>query len=127
MRRVSFLFAITLCTALSGRAQVTLCPVFSDNMVMQQLTDKAPIWGESKPGRTITVETSWDGLSYTAQADEDGRWKTAVKTPAAGGPFTITISDGSKKKTVLRNVMTGEVWICSGQSNMEMPVEGWAR
>lgn len=106
-------------------AQVKLCSVFSDNMVMQQQTDKAPIWGESKPNKKITVTTSWDGKTYSATADSNGRWKTAVKTPSAGGPYTVTISDGSKKKTILSNVMIGEVWVCSGQSNMEMPVEGW--
>lgn len=105
-------------------AQVKLSPLFSDNMVFQQKTDNAPIWGESKPGKTITITTSWDGNKTIAKADEQGQWKTTVKTPEAGGPYTITISDG-KKKTVLNNILIGEVWLCSGQSNMEMPVEGW--
>lgn len=105
-------------------AQVKLEPLFSDNMVLQQLTEKAPIWGESKPGKKIAITTSWNGQTTVTNSDENGHWKTTVKTPSAGGPYTITIADG-KKKTILRNVMIGEVWLCSGQSNMEMQVEGW--
>lgn len=103
------------------KAQVTMCPLFTDNMVLQQKTDNAPIWGESKAGKTITITTSWDNNKTTTTADAEGHWKTTLKTPSAGGPYTITISDG-KKKTVLNNVLIGEVWLCSGQSNMEMSV-----
>ncbi len=105
-------------------AQVKLLPLFSDNMVLQQQT-QAPIWGESKPNKKVEITTSWDQKKYTIQADAQGKWKTKVATPVAGGPYTITISDGKKVK--LSNVMIGEVWICSGQSNMEMQVEGWGK
>lgn len=106
-------------------AQVSLSPLFTDNMVLQQKTD-APIWGTASPGAEITVTTSWNRKKYTAVAGEDGRWMTAVKTPKAGGPYRLTISDGSKER-VINDVLIGEVWICSGQSNMEMPVKGWGR
>ena len=105
-------------------AQVKLLPIFSDNMVLQQQT-QAPIWGESKPNKKVEITTSWDQKKYTIQADEQGKWSTKVATPVAGGPYNITISDGKKVK--LSNVMIGEVWICSGQSNMEMPLEGWGK
>ena len=105
-------------------AQVKLLPIFSDNMVLQQQT-QAPIWGESKPNKKVEITTSWDQKKYTIQADEQGKWSTKVATPVAGGPYNITISDGKKVK--LSNVMIGEVWICSGQSNMEMQVEGWGK
>ncbi len=124
MKKTLLLLTVVLLWAVTVKARVDLCPVFSDNMVMQQMTSNAPIWGESEPGKTITVVTSWDNAKYTTEADSEGHWKTAVRTPSAGGPYTITISDGAAK-TVLDNVMIGEVWICSGQSNMEMPVEGW--
>ncbi|MCD8306126.1 MAG: 9-O-acetylesterase [Prevotella sp.] len=127
MRRLLFTLAITALAAVQSRAQVTLSPLFSDNMVMQRLSDNAPIWGQSKAGKTVKITTSWDGQTYLAKADGSGRWKTSVKTPDAGGPYTITLSDGSRKKTVLENVMIGEVWLCSGQSNMQMPVEGWGK
>ena len=113
----------SLCvTSLS--AQVNLPPIFSDNMVLQQQT-QAPIWGESKPDKEIVITTSWDQKKYTVQADARGKWNTKVATPAAGGPYDIIISDGKKVK--LSNVMIGEVWVCSGQSNMEMQVEGWGK
>jgi sialate O-acetylesterase len=103
-------------------AQVKLPAIFSDNMVLQQQTDAA-IWGKALPGAGITVKTSWNGKSYSVRADKDGKWKTKVSTPAAGGPYSVTISDG--KAITLKNVMIGEVWVCSGQSNMEMPVKGY--
>lgn len=106
----------------AGQAKIKLQPLFSSNMVLQQQTS-APIWGEATPGKTVTLITSWDKQRYKTTADSKGKWRIAVNTPKAGGPYDITISDG--KKTKLSNVMIGEVWICSGQSNMEMPVEGW--
>ena len=105
-------------------AQVNLLPIFSDNMVLQQQT-QAPVWGKSKPNKKVEITTSWDQKKYTIQADAQGNWKTKVDTPVAGGPYTITISDGKPVK--LNNVMIGEVWVCSGQSNMEMQVEGWGK
>lgn len=125
MRKITLLLSALLLSCVWASAQVKLGPLFCDNMVMQQLTAKAPIWGEGTPGKAVTVTTSWDGASYTANANTKGRWQVAVSTPSAGGPYTVTISDGGKKPVVLRNVMIGEVWLCSGQSNMEMPVEGW--
>lgn len=105
-------------------AQVRLSPIFSNNMVLQQQT-QAPIWGSSLPDKKIEIVTSWDNEKYTTSADSQGNWKIEVKTPQAGGPYTITISDGKPVK--LTNVLIGEVWICSGQSNMEMQVEGWGK
>ena len=97
--------------------EVQLCPLFSDNMVVQQQRTDAPIWGTAKAGRKVTVTTSWNGRKYETTADADGHWRVEVSTPSAGGPYTIDISAG--KKVTLHNVMAGEVWLCSGQSNME--------
>lgn len=105
-------------------AQVKLLPIFSDNMVLQQKV-KAPIWGEATPNKVVEVTTSWNKKKHTARADEKGKWSVKVETPSAGGPYTVTISDGTP--VILRNVLIGEVWICSGQSNMEMQVEGWGK
>lgn len=115
---------LLLLISVAAEAQVKLPPLFSDNMVLQQQTE-APIWGSARPGKTVEITTSWDRKEYTVKADGQGRWKTEVATPEAGGPYRITISDG--QRTTLENVMIGEVWICSGQSNMEMPIEGWGR
>ena len=118
------LMSIMLLCTLGMNAKVKLLPIFSDNMVLQQQTD-APLWGEATPGKAVTVTTSWDGKSYTTNAGDDGKWMLRVPTPKAGGPYSIAISDG--KPVTLNGVMIGEVWLCSGQSNMEMPMQGWNR
>lgn len=105
-------------------AKPVLPAVFSDNMVLQQQT-QVPIWGQAAKGKEVKIIASWNGKAYTASVDTDGNWKTEISTPAAGGPYTISISDGKEIK--LSNVMIGEVWICSGQSNMEMPLKGWGK
>jgi len=96
--------------------------MFSDNMVLQQKTEAA-FWGNADPGNKIKISTSWGGADETVAA-KDGSWHTIIKTPPAGGPYQITIQSGDTT-IVYKNVSIGEVWICSGQSNMEMPLEGW--
>jgi sialate O-acetylesterase len=103
-------------------AEVKLPSIFGDNMVLQQKTEAA-IWGTADRNATVKVITSWNTKYYTVKAGADGKWKLKITTPAAGGPYEITISDGKTLK--LKNVLIGEVWICSGQSNMEMPVKGY--
>lgn len=103
-------------------AKITLSKLFTDNMVMQQKTE-APVWGIADPGKTVTIVTSWDQKTYTTTAGNNGNWQVKVITPEAGGPYNISFSDG--KKLTLKNILIGEVWICSGQSNMEMPLAGW--
>jgi len=107
---------------ISVNAQVKLPSIFGDNMVLQQQTDVA-VWGKATPGTTVSVKTSWNGKTYTTRAGNDGKWKLKVSTPSAGGPYTLTVSDG--KPVTFKNVMIGEVWVCSGQSNMEMPMKGY--
>ena len=118
------LISIMLMCAMGMNAKVKLLPIFSNDMVLQQQT-QAPLWGEATPGKTVSIITSWDGKTYTTNAAADGKWMQRVATPKAGGPYSITISDG--KAVRLDGVMIGEVWLCSGQSNMEMPMQGWNR
>ncbi len=99
-----------------------LAPLFQDNMVLQQ-QQLVPVWGKGTPGENVTVKTSW-GKTVSATADANGRWKAVIATPKAGGPFQISVRQGNSL-LVVRNILTGEVWLCSGQSNMEMPLEGW--
>ncbi len=106
----------------TAHATITLPALFGNNMVLQQQADAA-IWGTAKANATVTIITSWDKKKYTIRANATGNWKTTVRTPKAGGPYDITLSDGELLK--LSNVLIGEVWICSGQSNMEMPVKGF--
>jgi len=103
-------------------AKVTLPSVITDNMVLQQKT-KAGLWGKAAAGINVLITTSWDSEKYSVNTNNAGNWNVKLSTPAFGGPFTITINDGDE--TVLRNILIGEVWVCSGQSNMEMPLAGW--
>lgn len=105
-------------------AKVVLPSVLADNMVLQQQTD-VNIWGKAAPGKTVTVKATWTKQPYKAQAAKDSTWSVSVKTPSAGGPYELTISDG--ELLTLRGVLVGEVWFCSGQSNMEMPMRGFDR
>jgi len=115
--------AAMLLAGLRMDAKVSVPSIISDNMVLQQQTDAA-LWGTAKPGSKVVIRTSWDKRKTTVTADkESGRWSARVRTPEAGGPYEITISDG--EKLTLRNILIGEVWFCSGQSNMEMPVKGF--
>jgi sialate O-acetylesterase len=117
----TFLLAILFCSAAFTFAQIQLPAFFGDNMVLQQ-NSNVSIWGTDKPNSKIKILASW-GKESTATADAKGQWKLKLDTPAFGGPFTLTIN-GSNTIS-LKNVMIGEVWLCSGQSNMEMPVKGF--
>lgn len=104
-------------------AQVQLSPLFSDNMVLQQQS-QVPLWGKAKAGMIVKIKTSWDSKEYVCKADRDGKWQASITTSEAGGPYEISFTTGKLSQT-LKNVMCGDVWLCSGQSNMEMPVRGW--
>ena len=90
--------------------------VFSDSMVLQQMYDTS-FWGKSKPDETVTVKGSW-GEETSSQSNEKGDWELKLSTPKAGGPYTVTVQT-SNKSILLNDVMIGEVWLSSGQSNME--------
>lgn len=118
-----FVLSVVFCLcSISAQAQLKLASLFTDNMVLQQQSH-APIWGWDDAGKSISITTSWNGKHYRAIAASTGKWMVKVVTPAYGGPYTITISDGKAIK--LNNVMIGEVWLCTGQSNMEMPMKGF--
>lgn len=118
---MTIIAGMAVCASLG--AKVKMPAMFSDNMVLQRETS-ASLWGISDKGRTVKVRTSWDGKTYRTDVQPDGSWRLCIDTPQAGGPYSITIDDGDR--TVFRNVMVGEVWLCSGQSNMEMPLNGWS-
>lgn len=103
-------------------AEIKLPAIFSDNMVMQQQTS-ANLWGTATPNKKVTVITGWNGQQYEVTSDKKGAWELSVTTPLAGGPYTLTFNDGTSK--VLNNILIGELWLCSGQSNMEMPMKGF--
>ena len=96
--------------------------IFSDNMVLQQKA-KVPFWGKAKPDLEVKIQATW-GASAKTEVTSDGLWQANLKTPKAGGPYDVQIQIGDTTLNY-KNVLIGEVWLCSGQSNMEMPLTGW--
>ena len=123
-----FLFAALALLPLQMTGEVLLPQVFADGMVLQREAS-VRLWGwcdqfyGGTPGKKVTVTTSWNGKRYSATSDADGRFEVTVPTPQAGGPYEVTFSDGTRHR--LTNIYIGEVWLCSGQSNMEMLMKGY--
>ncbi|MEN8193086.1 MAG: sialate O-acetylesterase [Bacteroidota bacterium] len=119
MKRTLFLsiFSLFLISTNTILSQTEFPSFISNNMVLQQQTE-APIWGWAEKGMKIKIQCNWEDSEYFAIADDTGKWQTKVKTPEAGGPFTITVNEDT-----IENVLIGEVWICSGQSNMKWELE----
>jgi sialate O-acetylesterase len=112
---ILFVFAYSFATA-----QLRLPAVISDHMVLQQNTD-VELWGWDGPNQKLAIVGSWENRdTFKTVTANTGRWRTTIKTPVAGGPYSISIM--GSEKLVLKDVMMGEVWICSGQSNMEWNV-----
>jgi len=122
---LSFIFILSfLFQSNAQNNPLQLNALFSDHMVLQQNADVA-FWGTYLPNEKVTVYGSWgSNVKVKVKTDENGHWKLNLPTPKAGGPFTVNISTNTNNK-VLNDVMIGEVWLASGQSNMEMPLKGW--
>ena len=126
--KIKWLLSFLLLSGGISMANVRLPSVLSDNMVLQQHSTTR-LWGWCEPGEKIFITASWNnnrdsakGTRDSVKGTRDGRWQLALATPAAGGPYTIQIK--GKNSIVLNNILIGEVWVCSGQSNMEM-CETW--
>ncbi|MCQ2258277.1 MAG: sialate O-acetylesterase [Bacteroidaceae bacterium] len=119
------LFSFALCSMLASSAWALQLPeIFSDNMMLQQQT-KAKMWGWAKAGNVVEVTTTWSDLKHSATAGADGRWMVEISTPSASyDTYSMTVK-GDGETVVINNVLVGEVWFCSGQSNMEMPLGGF--
>ena len=118
-------FALTALSLffVGAQAKVKLPHLLGDNMIIQQ-NSEANLWGWDKPGTSVNVSTSWSSQTYTTQTDKNGKWQVKVRTPKASyTPLSITFDDG--EAITLHNILAGEVWVCAGQSNMEMPVKGF--
>jgi len=121
MKRLSALLLFML-TALCSYGRIILPALVSSDMLLQQKA-KVKLWGKSTRKGSVQIITSWSKRQYKAVINKDSTWHIIINTPAAGGPYNISLSDG--EELTLTNVLIGEVWFCSGQSNMEMPVRGW--
>lgn len=122
MKIKSILASAFLLGTLPSFAEVTMPAFFSDNMVLQQ-NSSVTFRGTAKPNAKVSIKTGWDNKTVTTKSDAQGKWTTDIATPAYGGPFDIKISDGTA--LTLNDIYVGEVWLCSGQSNMEMPLRGF--
>ena len=106
-------------------AQIELGPLFSDDMILQR-NSQVSIWGSAKGNEKVSIISSWNNNEVFTKADNNGNWTADISTPDAGGPYEIKIS--SKKNILnLTNVLIGEVWVASGQSNMQMALYGGGR
>ena len=117
-----FLSLFLLLVSFAGspaNAQLEFAGIFGDNMVLQR-GQELSIWGTAPKGADVSV--AFKGNSYTAVTSDQGRWEIKANPIEVGDPFEVTANCGDDK-VVLRNCVAGEVWICSGQSNMEWRVQ----
>ena len=120
IRNVSL--TLLVCLSLAIQAAPRLPKIFSDNMVLQR-NQPIPVWGWAEKGEKISV--LFDKQEKSTRAGSEGTWKILLDPESAGGPFSLTVR--GKVQISLSNVLVGEVWVCSGQSNMEMPIAGWGK
>lgn len=119
MRRTALLFAL-LSLAAPARADVTPHPLFSDGVVLQRGA-RCKVWGTASPGEEVRYALGTDAeRTGKAAADKDGNWSFTLPALRAGGPYTLTLA--GKNTVTVKDVHFGDVWVCSGQSNMEWPV-----
>jgi sialate O-acetylesterase len=111
------LLALTLFGCLNARADVTLPALFSDHMVVQRNLP-VHVWGRATPGEAVSV--TFQGATASATADSIGSWSVYLPPVAAGGPFMLTVQGANT--IVLNDVLVSDVWVASGQSNMELPL-----
>ena len=112
----------TSCQVEQEKKALKLNELFTNHMVLQQ-NEEVAFWGVYSPKEEVTVSGSW-GKEATTTVEKNGNWTLNLPTSKAGGPFTVNIVTNDSTVT-LNDVMIGEVWLASGQSNMEMPVRGW--
>ena len=124
MKTLRFLYILILLYPTLIQGRVNMGPLQSDGMVLQQNAD-VKLWGWTQPNRKVSVKGSWNGKKMNTRSDDKGRFEITLRTGAGNfTPQTIEVNDGDK--LIIRDVLIGEVWLCSGQSNMEMPLHGFS-
>lgn len=120
-KRILFWAALLACSLQSG-AKVTLPQMFQNSMVLQR-NQPVPVWGKADAGETVTI--TFNKKTYVTTADGEGRWRIDLPKMKAGGPYTMEVKGGgvNSEKIVLSDVMIGDVWLCSGQSNIDVTIE----
>jgi sialate O-acetylesterase len=120
MKRSAAYFMFFFLLSISLSANIRLPAVIGSHMVLQQRSE-VTIWGWCDVSEGVKLRTSWDTTTYATTGSTSAKWEIKINTPAAGGPYQVTIESSSK--IILDDIMIGEVWICSGQSNMEMSMD----
>ena len=118
-KSIRLILGIALAIPFIGMADVRPAALFADGMVIQRET-QAPVWGTAEAGEKVTVTGSW-GESAETTANASGKWSVKLQTPKAGGPYNLTIKGNNKLE--IKDVLSGEVWFCSGQSNMDFTMK----
>ena len=116
---ISFFIILISC---NNPNKIKVAPLFSDGMVLQR-NNKVDIWGTSTPNLNIKIQTEW-GQDLAIKSDDIGNWTAKITTLDAGGPFYLKIIS-NKENILIKDVLIGEVWLASGQSNMEMTLKGY--
>lgn len=114
------LVILVLATTGTVIADIRLPAIIGNNMVLQQ-NQKVTIWGWADPGEEVMVAVSWHNMKWAVTAGRNGKWEYKMNPPKAGGPYEIALS--GKNSITITNILVGEVWICSGQSNMQWSVQ----
>jgi len=114
----AFIFTVFLLNA-----EIKVASVLGNDMILQR-NSEVRLWGTGSASEKLSITTSWNKEKTNAVCNEKGEWLVKVKTTEGGGPYTITIASANEK-VMLKNILLGEVWVCSGQSNMEMPINGF--
>lgn len=116
-KSISVLLLFLIANVFLVEAKIVLPSIFSDHMVLQR-NEEVKLWGWANVEEEITITTSWDAMEYKVKGTTDAKWSLQIETPEAGGPYTISFK-GTENEIILKNILIGEVWVCSGQSNME--------
>ena len=126
MKRIILVLALLLPAVLLSAEDLRVAHIFSDHMVLQR-ESTVPVWGWGKPGTKVSVTTSWNGMQVETKVAKDGTWRVEVETRGvmkrADSNTMIILSGNDAIK--LNDILLGEVWVCAGQSNMEMPISGF--
>ena len=113
--RKTFLLLLTLAGFCVADAKIVLPQMFQSGMVLQR-GKPIPVWGKADPQEQVTIR--WQKKQYSTIADEQGRWRIDLPKTKAGGPYTLVVGDHE-----LTDVLVGDVWLCSGQSNIDVTIE----
>ncbi len=126
MKRILLVLALLLPAVLLSAEDLRVAHIFSDHMVLQR-ESTVPVWGWGKPGTKVSVTTSWNGRQVETKVAKDGSWRVEVETRGvmkrvdANTMIILSGNDAIK----LNDILLGEIWVCAGQSNMEMPISGF--